>query len=215
MLLCPPFTSLTALARRGAQRDGRRPDHALRGQGRLHGRDRRRDARGDRRRCASSWVTPSGASTSPRTTPTWRGRCASRSTPVCCRSSASARPLPSARRAQTEDKVGGQVDAGLRLVAARRARRAWPSPTSPSGRSAPARRPRPRWPRRPSASSARVCAATFGAAADRSASSTAAASRRRTSTSSWPQPDIDGVLVGGASLDPDEFARIVRFQAAA
>ena len=26
------------------------------------------------------------------------------------------------------------------------------------------------------------------------------------------QPDIDGVLVGGASLDPDEFARIVRFQ---
>jgi len=25
------------------------------------------------------------------------------------------------------------------------------------------------------------------------------------------EPDIDGVLVGGASLDPDEFARIVRF----
>jgi triosephosphate isomerase len=25
------------------------------------------------------------------------------------------------------------------------------------------------------------------------------------------QPDIDGVLVGGASLDPREFARIVRF----
>lgn len=28
------------------------------------------------------------------------------------------------------------------------------------------------------------------------------------------QPDIDGVLVGGASLDADEFARIVRFEAA-
>jgi triosephosphate isomerase len=27
------------------------------------------------------------------------------------------------------------------------------------------------------------------------------------------QPDIDGVLVGGASLDPAEFARIVRFEA--
>lgn len=27
-------------------------------------------------------------------------------------------------------------------------------------------------------------------------------------------PDIDGALVGGASLDPDEFARIVRFQRA-
>jgi triosephosphate isomerase len=26
------------------------------------------------------------------------------------------------------------------------------------------------------------------------------------------QPDIDGALVGGASLDPDEFARIVQFQ---
>ena len=25
------------------------------------------------------------------------------------------------------------------------------------------------------------------------------------------RPDIDGALVGGASLDPDEFARIVRF----
>ncbi len=27
------------------------------------------------------------------------------------------------------------------------------------------------------------------------------------------QPDVDGALVGGASLDPDEFARIVRFAA--
>ena len=26
------------------------------------------------------------------------------------------------------------------------------------------------------------------------------------------QPDIDGALVGGASLDADEFARIVRFR---
>lgn len=29
------------------------------------------------------------------------------------------------------------------------------------------------------------------------------------------QPDVDGALVGGASLDADEFARIVRFDAAA
>ena len=28
------------------------------------------------------------------------------------------------------------------------------------------------------------------------------------------QPDIDGALVGGASLDPDEFARIVQATAA-
>jgi triosephosphate isomerase len=26
------------------------------------------------------------------------------------------------------------------------------------------------------------------------------------------QPDIDGALVGGASLDPDDFARIVRYR---
>ena len=28
------------------------------------------------------------------------------------------------------------------------------------------------------------------------------------------QPDIDGALVGGASLDPDEFAQIVGFRTA-
>ncbi len=28
------------------------------------------------------------------------------------------------------------------------------------------------------------------------------------------QPDIDGALVGGASLDPDDFAAIVRFRIA-
>jgi len=27
------------------------------------------------------------------------------------------------------------------------------------------------------------------------------------------QPDVDGALVGGASLDPDEFSRIVQFAA--
>ena len=26
------------------------------------------------------------------------------------------------------------------------------------------------------------------------------------------QPDVDGALVGGASLDPDEFSRIVQFR---
>jgi triosephosphate isomerase len=27
----------------------------------------------------------------------------------------------------------------------------------------------------------------------------------------FAQPDIDGALVGGASLDPEEFAKIVQF----
>ena len=40
-------------------------------------------------------------------------------------------------------------------------------------------------------------------------SSTAGRSSRPTSPSSMAQPDIDGALVGGASLDPDEFAQIV------
>ena len=33
-----------------------------------------------------------------------------------------------------------------------------------------------------------------------------------TPPSSWRQPDIDGALVGGASLDPDEFAKIVQYR---
>jgi triosephosphate isomerase len=28
------------------------------------------------------------------------------------------------------------------------------------------------------------------------------------------QPDVDGALVGGASLDPEEFAKIAKFHAA-
>jgi triosephosphate isomerase len=28
------------------------------------------------------------------------------------------------------------------------------------------------------------------------------------------QPDIDGALVGGASLDPDDFARIIQYRLA-
>jgi triosephosphate isomerase len=34
-----------------------------------------------------------------------------------------------------------------------------------------------------------------------------------TTTELMAQPDVDGALVGGASLDPDEFARIVQFAA--
>src|SRR5690606_1722840 len=34
-----------------------------------------------------------------------------------------------------------------------------------------------------------------------------------TTTELMSQPDVDGALVGGASLDPDEFSRIVQFAA--
>ena len=62
-----------------------------------------------------------------------------------------------------------------------------------------------------------VCAAIRGCVArarpaptprTRCASSTAAASRPANIAELMAQPDIDGALVGGASLDPDEFARI-------
>ena len=44
-----------------------------------------------------------------------------------------------------------------------------------------------------------------------SASCTAARSRPRTSPGSWRKPDVDGALVGGASLQADEFGGICRF----
>ncbi len=40
--------------------------------------------------------------------------------------------------------------------------------------------------------------------------STAAASNRTTRATLMTQPDIDGALVGGASLDPRSFAEIVK-----
>ena len=45
----------------------------------------------------------------------------------------------------------------------------------------------------------------------RCASSTAGRSSRRTSRELMAQPDIDGALVGGASLEADEFAAVVRY----
>ena len=73
-----------------------------------------------RRRCSSSSastpsssVTPSAVSTSPRTTPTWRRRCASALDsgllPVLCCGETRRR----ARGGQTESKIGGQIDADL------------------------------------------------------------------------------------------------------
>ena len=100
-----------------------------------------------------------------------------------------------------------------RVAAASTPRRSAPSssPTSRSGRSAPVA-PRPRQ------DAQQVCGAIRGCVSD------ARRCRRRCSRSHpvrrqreganiaelMAQPDIDGALVGGASLDPDEFARIVQ-----
>jgi triosephosphate isomerase len=65
-----------------------------------------------------------------------------------------------------------------------------------------------------------MCAVVRGVVADLYDSGTAAATRIQYGGSVKPdntadlmsRPDIDGALVGGASLDPDSFARIVRYR---
>ena len=88
--------------------------------------------------------------------------------------------------------------------------RASSSRTSRCGRSGPgatpAGRTRRRWPTRSGRASGRSAGATPPTTRP---SSTAGASRPRTSRSSSPSPAIDGALVGGASLKPDEIAGIV------
>ena len=110
---------------------------------------------------------------------------------------------------RTAEVVQGQVRGSLAGLAGTRSP-AWWSPTSRSGPSAPAAPPPPTTPRRRSPSSAPP-SPTWSARPPptSSASSTAAASspqRRGLAT----KPDVDGALVGGASLDADEFALIVK-----
>ena len=65
-----------------------------------------------------------------------------------------------------------------------------------------------------------MCAAVRGVVADLYDAGTAAATRIQYGGSVKPgntaelmsRPDVDGALVGGASLDPDSFAQIVRFR---
>ena len=115
---------------------------------------------------------------------------------------------------ETEAKVLGQIRAALDGLLGRAGRVAGRSPTSRSGRSAPAARPRPTMPSR--------CARRSAAASPSIAGADAAAAVRIQYGGSVKssniaeliaQPDIDGALVGGASLDPDEFARICKLGA--
>ena len=87
------------------------------------------------------------------------------------------------------------------------------SPTSPCGRSAPARSRPPRTPRRSAGRSAPGWpSCTPPRSPPGSGSSTAARSRPRTSPAIMAKADVDGALVGGASLDADEFASIARYK---
>ena len=145
-------------------------------------------------------------STSPRTTRTWRARCASALDdglmPVLCCGETDDEREP----VETEEKLGRQIDVDLGRRRRPTSSPRWPSPTSRSGRSARARRPLPRWPRRRCAF---IRSRVRGALRRR---------RRRVRIlyggsvkaanidELMAQPDIDGVLVGGASLELVEFA---------
>ena len=109
---------------------------------------------------------------------------------------------------------------------------AWPSSTAPSraspptrparsswrtsrcGPSAPARSRPPRTPRRSARRSAPGSRSSTPATSPTgSGSCTAGRSRRPTSAAIMAQPDVDGALVGGASLDAEEFVADRRFRA--
>ena len=89
----------------------------------------------------------------------------------------------------------------------------WSSPTSRSGRSAPAARRPPRTPRRCARRSGPMSPTlTDGATADALRIQYGGSVKASNIAELMAQPDIDGALVGGASLDPDEFARIVQYR---
>ena len=161
-MLCPPFVYLPLVAElaRGTTLQRRRAGHALGGEGRLHRRGQRRDAA--RLRDARDH-RPLGA---PRSTSARRTRRVNRKlraalahglTPIVCVGETG------------EQRNAGQTQRRAAPPGARRARRhnvaatARSSPTSRSGRSAPASPPRRRTPTTRSASSAarsRRCRAT-------------------------------------------------------
>ena len=136
-----------------------------------------------------------------------------RSSPRSC---ASASRWRSARRAATSSTRLGQ----LARRARRRPGRAGPasssSPTSRSGPSAPARSPPPRTRRRSAPRSAPGLAELYsGDLADGVRILYGGSVRPPTWPAIMAQADVDGALVGGASIDAEEFVGIVRYRNAA
>ena len=115
---------------------------------------------------------------------------------------------------KTETKIGGQIDAELASVkpdeVARVAVAYEPIWAIGTGKTATAEMAQ-----ETVGFIRRRVAATFGAAADQVRILYGGSVKSSNIDELMVQPDIDGVLVGGASLDPSEFARIVRYQAVA
>ena len=135
------------------------------------------------------------------------------STPACGRSCASASSSRSARpgrrgRRRRRRSCAGALDGRDPARAGRG--RAWSSPTSRSGRSGPAATPAARTPRRwPTRSGRRSPALGWGDGADDVPVLYGGSVTSANIGEFLAEPAIDGALVGGASLKPDEMAGIV------
>ena len=117
------------------------------------------------------------------------------------------------------DRAAGRHEDVVVAPAARLARRAvagpgrrdWSSPTSRSGRSAPAARPRRTTPRRCRAlTRARCCASSSATPATAVRVLYGGSVKPGNAAELFAQADIDGGLVGGASLDRASYLAIAR-----
>ena len=166
------------------------------------------DAGRARRRGGRPRPLRAAPATSARPTRRWRARCRPPSPPGWSRSSASARarrratrarPRPCSRPSSQADLAaveGGRPGAGRRRLRADLGDRHRPHGDPRAGA------------RRRSPSSARCCARR-GAAAEEVRILYGGSVKPANAAELLGRPEIDGALVGGASLDPEDFAAIV------
>ena len=219
VVICPPFTALRSRADADRRATGCRialgaqnvhPEE----QGRVHRRGLAADARGAQGARTSSSVTPSAAQLfgedDPMVNKKVRAVFAHGMIPIVCvgetleeRDAGRHRVegVAAGRAARSTDVDAEQAATAViayePIWAIGTGRNADPADAGAGGRRlirGDARRPL-------GATSPRPCA-----------SSTAAASSRGTSASFMAHPEIDGALVGGASLDPEDFALIVKYR---
>ena len=141
-------------------------------------------------------------STTARPTARSRRRCRPRSPPGSSRSCAWARREEERERDETQRKLRHQVQEALEKVADDAARRRGDRVRADLGDRHRARSPRRRSRRRRSRSSARWSATARADAAERVRILYGGSVKPDNAAEILAQPDVDGALVGGASLDP-------------